>query len=164
MDNNSRIEEIFEVVTFIKDNAVTKGEFDELKKEVVGLQRETGGLKVEVGGLGRTVDELKADVGELKQDVAVIKQDVAVIKQDIVVIKQDIVVIKQDIAVIQSTMVTKDHLDEKMSDLRGDLVVLARKEDTKVKALINLLKAKQVITEGDAKQLLTMEPFAELAL
>jgi hypothetical protein len=37
---------------------------------------------------------------------------------------------------IEATMVTKDYLDDKLADLRGDLVVLMRKEDTKVKALI----------------------------
>lgn len=101
MENNGRIEEIFDMVTFIKDNAVTKEEFDELKKEV---------------------------------------------------------------AKIQATMVTKDYLDEKLADLRGDLVVLMRKEDTKLKALIGLLKRKNVISEEDTKELLTMEPFAELLL
>lgn len=29
-------------------------------------------------------------------------------------------------------MVTKDYLDDKLADLRGDLVVLTKKEDAKV--------------------------------
>lgn len=33
---------------------------------------------------------------------------------------------------IESTMVTKDYLDDKLADLRGDLVVMMQKEDTKV--------------------------------
>lgn len=115
MENDSRIDEIYDIVTFIKDNAVTKGEFGELKGEFGGLRGE--------------FDELK-----------------------------------QVVMKIQATMVTKDYLDEKLADLRGDLVVLTRKEDTKLKALIGLLKQKNVISEGDAKQLLTMEPFAELLL
>lgn len=114
MENTSRLDDIFEIVTFLKDNGVTKDEFDELKQ----------------------------DVGQLKQDVGQLKQDVTGIK---------------------SVMVTKDYLDEKLADLRGDLVVLARKEDTKLKALIHLLKKKNVISEGDEKQLLTLEPFAEMA-
>jgi arsenate reductase-like glutaredoxin family protein len=62
---------------------------------------------------------------------------------------------------IRTTMVTKDYLDDKLSDLRGDLVVLMRKEDTKVKALIEILKKRKVITEEDVKKILTMEPFPQ---
>ena len=34
---------------------------------------------------------------------------------------------------IESNMLTKDYLDERLADLRGDLVVLTRKEDNKLK-------------------------------
>jgi hypothetical protein len=61
-----------------------------------------------------------------------------------------------------ATMVTKDYLDEKLSDLRGDLVVLTRKEDTKVKTLIDILFAKGIISQEDKKQILAMEPFAQV--
>jgi len=47
---------------------------------------------------------------------------------------------------VEATMVTKDYLDDKLSDLRGDLTVLMRKEDTKVKALVEVLKDRKVIT------------------
>jgi predicted nuclease with TOPRIM domain len=63
---------------------------------------------------------------------------------------------------IEATMVTKDYLDEKMADLRGDLVVLMRKEDTKVGKLIEILKRRKVITEIEEKEILSMEPFAKL--
>ena len=63
---------------------------------------------------------------------------------------------------IEATMVTKNYLDEKMADLRGDLVVLMRKEDTKVSKLIEILKRRKVITEIEEKEILSMEPFAKL--
>ena len=63
---------------------------------------------------------------------------------------------------IEATMVTKDYLDEKLADLRGDLVVLMRKEDTKVVKLIEILKRRKVITEIEEKEILSMEPFAKL--
>ena len=63
---------------------------------------------------------------------------------------------------IEVTMVTKDYLDEKMADLRGDLVVLMRKEDTKVVKLIEILKRRKIITEIEEKEILSMEPFAKL--
>ena len=49
-----------------------------------------------------------------------------------------------------------------MADLRGDLVVLMRKEDTKVSKLIEILKRRKVITEAEEKEILSMEPFAKL--
>ena len=63
---------------------------------------------------------------------------------------------------IEATMVTKDYLDEKLADLRGDLVVLMRKEDTKVVKLIEILKRRKIITEIEEKEILSMEPFAKL--
>lgn len=64
---------------------------------------------------------------------------------------------------IEATMVTKDYLDEKLADLRGDLVVLVRKEDTKVGKLIEVLKRRKVISEDETKEILSMEPFAKLS-
>ena len=63
---------------------------------------------------------------------------------------------------IEATMVTKDYLDDKLGDLRGDLVVLMRKEDTKMIKLVEILKRRAVITEAEEKEILSMEPFAKL--
>ena len=70
--------------------------------------------------------------------------------------------VEGEISSIKASMVTKDYLDEKMADLRGDLVVLMRKEDTKVSKLIEILKRRKVITEAEEKEILSMEPFAKL--
>lgn len=37
---------------------------------------------------------------------------------------------------IENTMVTKDFLEDKLADLRGDLVVLTRKEDRKLNSTL----------------------------
>lgn len=63
---------------------------------------------------------------------------------------------------IEANMVTKDYLDSKLSDLRGDLVVLTRKEDTKMLKLVEILKRRAIITEAEEKEILSMEPFAKL--
>ena len=57
-----------------------------------------------------------------------------------------------------------DGMDEKLADLRGDLVILTRKEDNKLKFLIGLLAKKKVLNEDDVKTLTNMEPFAQLSL
>ena len=65
---------------------------------------------------------------------------------------------------IEATMVTKDYLDEKLADLRGDMVILTRKEDAKVRKLVDILHKRKVITQKDAEQINAMEPFPELKL
>lgn len=69
---------------------------------------------------------------------------------------------KKEIAIIKNTMVTKEYLDIKLADLRGDLVLLTSKEDAKVKHLVNILKNKKVITKNEAEQVFKMEPFAQI--
>jgi len=108
---DQRFDEVFEVVNFIKDNAVTKAEFNDVKTEV-------GSLKTEVGSL------------------------------------------KEDVDGIKIRMVTKDYLDDKLADLRGDLVVMTRKGDNKLLTLVDVLRGKKVLNNKDVKRILALEPFA----
>lgn len=78
--------------------------------------------------------------------------------------QSDITSIKSEIGWIKSNMVTKDFLDEKIADLRGDLVVLVRKEDTKLLKLVDILKERKLISAEEATVVLSMEPFAKLSL
>ena len=77
-------------------------------------------------------------------------------------VKGEIKQIKGEIGSIKASMVTKSYLDEKLADLRGDLVVLTRKEDTKMIKLVEILKRRAVITEAEEKEILSMEPFAKV--
>ncbi|NQV11765.1 hypothetical protein HQ524_00225 [Candidatus Uhrbacteria bacterium] len=54
-----------------------------------------------------------------------------------------------------------DHMDEKLADLKGDLVVMMRKEDKKLSALIELLEKKHVIDEQEASEILQLQPFPQ---
>lgn len=65
---------------------------------------------------------------------------------------------------VESQMVTKEYLDEKLSDLKGDLTIIIRKEDTKLKALVEILAERKIITAEDKKRVLNMEPFPSLSL
>lgn len=72
--------------------------------------------------------------------------------------------IKTDITSIKAQMVTKAYLDDKLADLRGDLTLIIRKEDTKLKATVNILADKKVLSRDDTKKIFSMEPFPQLAL
>jgi len=107
-----------------------------IHKEFKNVNKELGSLKKDVGGLKKDVGGLKKDVGGLKKDVGGLKQ----------------------------RMVTKNYLDEKMADLRGDLVVMMRKEDNKMRKLVDILKQRELISKKDVNTILAMEPFPELDL
>lgn len=70
--------------------------------------------------------------------------------------------IKGDIGGIKATMVTKDYLDSKLFDLRGDIISVIRKEDIKMAKLIDILQKRNVINSEDVKIILSMEPFPQL--
>ena len=104
---DKRFSEVFEVLTFIKDNVPMRDEI-------------------------------------LAKEEAVTKEE-----------------FNREISGIKVMMVTKDYLDGKLADLRGDLVVLMRKGDTKLKALVGILHGKKVISNTDVKKIYSMEPFAQ---
>ncbi len=60
---------------------------------------------------------------------------------------------------VEVQMVTKSYLDDKIGDLRGDLVVKLRKEDEKLNRLCEILKRKQVLDDADINQLSEFQIF-----
>ncbi|MDO8555343.1 MAG: hypothetical protein Q7R75_02150 [bacterium] len=63
---------------------------------------------------------------------------------------------------IDATMVTKDYLSDKLADLRGDLVMITRKEDKKLQTLVGVLLKRKVISEAESKSIFSLEPFPQL--
>ncbi|MEK7519127.1 MAG: hypothetical protein AAB424_00460 [Patescibacteria group bacterium] len=61
---------------------------------------------------------------------------------------------------IESSMVTKDYLDDKIGSLRGELVVLTRREDAKLASLVEELYSEESLSASGRKTVLGMEPFA----
>ena len=60
-------------------------------------------------------------------------------------------------------MVTKDYLDDKLAILRGDVLHVIRREDTRVTRLIEILHGKAVITEQDVMVLEKLQPLASVS-
>ena len=101
---------------------------------------------------------------EIKSEMTDMKSEMTDMKSEMTDMKSEMKEMRFDITKMGSTMVTKDYLDDKMADLRGDLVVLTRKEDTKLRALVDILKEKSVLNIEEAKKILGMEPFAQLPI
>ena len=57
---------------------------------------------------------------------------------------------------IEATMVTKDYLDIKMAQMRGELISIIGVEDKKVNSLIRKLKKPNAISAQEARELLDM--------
>ncbi|MDO8583884.1 MAG: hypothetical protein Q7R83_01765 [bacterium] len=74
-------------------------------------------------------------------------------------LEQDAGLLKSEVAGIKSTMVTKDYLDEKLGDLRGELVSLARKQNVKFEVLVDGLVEQGSLKKTVAQKVLAMEPF-----
>jgi len=69
--------------------------------------------------------------------------------------------IESNVSTIKATMVTKEYLDDKMFDLRGDLVSLVRKEDRKLAAVVDELVKRDVFDDATAHRIFELEPFAK---
>ena len=63
------------------------------------------------------------------------------------------------LTVIEATMVTKDYLDRKLAELRGDLITVIRKEDDKLCFLTETLATKDMLTPQEKHAVIVMEPF-----
>ncbi len=76
--------------------------------------------------------------------------------------------IESDLGGIKATMVTRvylnEKLDEKLGSLRGDLVLLVRKENMKLAALIDGMLNEKIISQDTANRILQMEPFPHLSV
>ncbi len=54
---------------------------------------------------------------------------------------------------LESSMVTKEYLDDKLADLHGDLVIMVRKEDKKVDVLVDILHKRHVLKDYDVQKI-----------
>ena len=83
------------------------------------------------------------------------------LETDVGVLKTDVSSLKTDVSYLKSQMVTKDYLDRKVADLRGELVLLTRKENVKLSTLVEGLVTEGSLSRKTADFILAMEPFAQ---
>ncbi|MFH0794292.1 MAG: hypothetical protein V2A74_09710 [bacterium] len=78
------------------------------------------------------------------------------------IVEKDVSSLKTDVGYLKSNMVTKDHLDEKLTELKGEIILIIRKEDLKLTSLVELLRKNEAVTTDGQRQILSMEPFPQL--
>ncbi|MFH1620754.1 MAG: hypothetical protein ABIB04_01575 [Patescibacteria group bacterium] len=82
------------------------------------------------------------------------------VKSEIGSMRFEIGGMKSEISSMKSEIVTKSYLDDKLADLRGDLVALTKKSNVKLSVLVESLVKDGSLKQNTAKLILAMEPFA----
>lgn len=80
--------------------------------------------------------------------------------QENVATRYDIEDLRKDIRVTEHRIM--DAMDDKLADLKGDLVVLMRQGNGKLSELLETLKKRGVISGDETDKILRMKPFAEI--
>jgi hypothetical protein len=117
--------------------------------------------------INTTAKDLKdiLEIVHFIKDTAASQESVDLVKADLAGVKADLAAridgLESRLGSVEAKMVTKDYLDDKLADLRGDMVVLMRKEDEKLKVLAGNLKDKKILTPEDEEKLQRLEPFAQ---
>jgi hypothetical protein len=105
------------------------------------------------------------EIMEFLKEHMVTKGDIAdtAIKSDIddIVTKNDIadMATETDLRKMESRIY--DKMDDKLADLKGDIVLLMRKGSKGVMELIELLREKDILTEDEELRLLALQPFPQ---
>ena len=68
--------------------------------------------------------------------------------------------VEKGLKIVRATMVTKDYFDDRLADLRGDIIILLRKEDRRIEYLIGKLREKNILDDKDIKKLESAQIFA----
>lgn len=129
---------ITELYKFLEENMATKREVGSLRKEMAtkedisDLQKEINELQIFLQGYVATKEDVRESERKLRKEIGVMKTEL------------------------------KEHTDEKLSDLQGNIVILMRKEDYKVLSLIKILSEKKILNDAEVKSLLKMEPFPKI--
>ena len=76
-------------------------------------------------------------------------------------IRQEIREMREETGSMRSEMVTKTYLDEKIADLRGDLMLIARRGNRKLETVVEALQTEGVLPAKVAERILLMEPFPQ---
>jgi hypothetical protein len=93
-------------------------------------------------------------------------QDKEITMNELMDFLQENMATKEDLADLRVEMGRMEHrildtMDDKLSDLKGDLIVLMRKEDTKLVELVDVLLNKNVINNDEANRILGMQPLPQ---
>lgn len=160
---------------FKKTMSIQDPTIKDVMSVVTNLATAVEGLTVTVGEIKNDVDNLAdafntyathtdSQISRIDNTMTKMQSDMNEMKSDMVEMKTGMVTMKSDITTIKSTMVTKSYLDDKIADVKGELITTIRKEDTKVKTVVEKLVTKKIFSNQDKKDIEIMPPFAAITV
>jgi uncharacterized phage infection (PIP) family protein YhgE len=105
----------------------------------------------------KTTSENQEIFGSIKQSFSEIEERMSGIEQkmDNFVTKDELKAeLKNEFAKFETRMVTKDYLDQKLSDMRGELIEPVKKCEKRLISTLDLLVVKKVTTREEANKVL----------
>ena len=134
------------------------GDTQEILEAIHGLDQKIGGLDKRMFEGTQEILEAISLMAETIQDVDV-KTDM--LDGRLTRIDTRLTRVEADMVTVKSTMVTKDYLDEKLGDLKGDMVAMVRKGDQKVNRLVGVLSGRKTISKTETKEILAIRPLVQ---
>ena len=128
----------------------------EILKAIGKLEGRFDGLETRFDGLETRFDVLDSRLDRTEGELMEAIHDLA---DDVQGLNDRMELAETNIGHIKSEMVTKDYLDRKIDCLRGDLVALSRKSNTKLSALVEQLVLDGTLKRQVADRILALEPF-----
>lgn len=122
-----------------------KEQFDHIDDRFDGLEKRMDNLEVKVDNL-----EVRFDNLEVRFDNLEVKVDNLKVKVD----KLD-----NRVGKLESGMVTKDYLDEKIADLKGDLIVKGRQESQRTDKIVQVLSENKLLNTKQANELADLKAY-----
>jgi len=139
MNQEEKMNDILEIVTFMKDNMVTQTEFKELKVDVAEIKADVGVLKTDAADLKVGLKKVENDVAGLKVDVAELKTDVSGLKVDVTELKTDVAGLKVDVKQVKKEMI--EHVDSFLDRKnQSEIASLAMQQDRQGKHIKTIAK------------------------
>jgi archaellum component FlaC len=149
MKNTTPIKDMSQAITHLSTR-MEKG-FGDMEKRFGGMDEKFEGIDKKFEG----IDEKFEDVLDVMSDFS------TRVDERFEGVDQRLGHLDSEVTKISAVMVTKDYLDEKLADLRGDLVALARKSNRKLSTLVDELVKKGSLSAQAAKKILAMEPLLQ---
>ncbi len=152
-----RVDERFDVVDELFCGV--KERFDEMDERFVGMDQRFDGMDQRFAGMDQRFDGMDQRFAGMDQRFAGMDQRFDEAHE---VVQGLAAHMDERFTKIEVAMVTKDYLDVRMGQLRGDLVGMVRKGDDKVDAVIDELEIRKVVDRSSSQRLKQLSPFPKL--
>jgi hypothetical protein len=136
------------------------GRLDTVDRRLGGVEHRLDSVEERLGGIDRHLDVANGRFDEMERQFEGVFEVISALSSHVDE-RIDGVVSQMATKADLQRFVTKEYLDEKLADLRSDLIVMARKSNKKFEALIADMVFEKRMHPATAQRILAMEPFPQ---